>query len=54
MKFGPFLGLGFLLVVLWLAGFVFFHVAGFFLYLLLVFAIVSFLIHVLYSPGKPA
>ncbi len=45
MRFGPFLGLAILLFLLWIGGFVFFHVAGFFIHLLLVFALISLLAH---------
>jgi hypothetical protein len=54
MKFGPFIGLGLLLFVVWLTAFVFFHVAGALIHLLLFFAVVCFLIHVLFRPGTPA
>jgi Family of unknown function (DUF5670) len=45
MRFGPFLGLAMLLVILWITGFVFFHVAGFLIHLLLIFAVISLLAH---------
>jgi hypothetical protein len=35
------------LVVLWLGGFLMFHVAGFAIHLLLIFAVISFVIHFL-------
>jgi hypothetical protein len=50
MRFGPFLGLAILLVVLWAGGFVVFHVAGFLIHLLLIFAVISVIIH-LFSGG---
>jgi hypothetical protein len=34
-----------LLLVLWAGGFLFFHVAGFLIHLLLIFAVVSLLVH---------
>jgi len=40
-----FLGLAILLFALWVGGFVVFHTAGFFIHLLLVFAVISLLIH---------
>jgi len=46
VRFGPFLGLAILLVILWICGFVFFHVAGFLIHLLLIFAVISLLAHV--------
>jgi hypothetical protein len=50
MRFGPFLGLAILLVVLWAGGFVVFHIAGFLIHLLLIFAVISVIIH-LFSGG---
>ncbi|HXE09531.1 MAG TPA: lmo0937 family membrane protein [Acidobacteriaceae bacterium] len=40
-----FLILAIVLVVAWLAGFVVFHTAGFLIHLLLIFAVISFIIH---------
>jgi len=45
MRFGPFLGLALLLLVLWLGGFLFFHVASGLIHLLLLFAIISVVVH---------
>ena len=45
MRFGPFLGLAILLLVLWAGGFLFFHVAGGLIHLLLLFALVSIVVH---------
>jgi Family of unknown function (DUF5670) len=45
MRFGPFLLIAFLLFILWMGGFVFFHVAGFLIHLLLLFAIISLVAH---------
>jgi hypothetical protein len=45
MRFGPFLGIALLLVVLWAGGFIFFHVAGFLIHLLLIFAVISLIVH---------
>jgi hypothetical protein len=53
MRFGPFLGLAILLFILWIGGFVFFHVAGFLIHLLLIFALISLVIH-LFSGSKTA
>jgi hypothetical protein len=50
MRFGPFLGLAILLVILWAGGFVFFHVAGFMIHLLLICAVISLIVH-LFSGG---
>ena len=41
MRFGPFLGLAILLIILWVGGFVVFHVAHFLLHLLLIFAVIG-------------
>jgi hypothetical protein len=45
MRFGPFLGIALVLFLLWIGGFVFFHVAGFLIHLLLIFAVISLVIH---------
>jgi len=45
MRFGPFLGLALILFVFWIGGFVMFHVASFLIHLLLVFAVISLVIH---------
>ena len=42
-----FLGIGILLILLWLGGFLVFHTAGFLIHVLLIFAVVSFLFHFL-------
>lgn len=53
MRFGAFLGIAILLFVLWIGGFVVFHVAGFLIHLLLIFAVIALLIH-LFSGSKSA
>ena len=40
-----FLGLAVVLLVLWLLGFVAFHVAGGLIHLLILFAVISFVVH---------
>jgi hypothetical protein len=45
MRVGPFLVVGILLFVMWIAGFLVFHIAGFFLHLVILFAVISFVIH---------
>lgn len=45
MRFGPFLGIAIVLLVLWLGGFLMFHVASGLIHLLLLFAIISFVVH---------
>jgi hypothetical protein len=42
-----FLGIGILLIVLWLGGFLIFHTAGFLIYMLLMLAVMSFVFHFL-------
>ena len=54
MRFGPFLGLAILLVVLWVGGFVVFHIAGFLIHLLLIFAVISVIIHLFSSGARTA
>jgi hypothetical protein len=39
------IGIGILLLVLWAGGFFAFHVAGFFIHILLICAVVSFILH---------
>jgi hypothetical protein len=45
MRFGPFLGIAILLMILWLGGFLMFHVAGGLIHLLLLFAVISLIVH---------
>jgi hypothetical protein len=45
MRFGPFLIISLLLLVLWLGGFLMFHVASGLIHLLLLFAVISFVAH---------
>jgi Family of unknown function (DUF5670) len=47
MRFGPFLVISLLLLILWAGGFLMFHVASGLIHLLLLFAVVSFLAHLL-------
>lgn len=42
-----FIGIGILLLLLWLGGFVMFHTAGFLIHILLVLAVISFVFHFL-------
>jgi hypothetical protein len=51
VRFGPFLGIALLLFVLWLGGFLMFHIAGFFIHLLLIFAVIALVVH-LFSGSK--
>lgn len=45
MRFGPFLIIALLLFLLWIGGFVVFHVAGALIHLLLLIAIISLVVH---------
>ena len=45
MRFGPFLIIAILLFIIWIGGFVAFHVAGALIHLLLLFALISLVIH---------
>jgi Family of unknown function (DUF5670) len=53
MRFGIFLGLALLLFFVWIGAFVFLHVAGFLIHLLLIFAVLSLVIH-LFTGSKNA
>jgi hypothetical protein len=50
MRFGPFLAIALLLLVIWAGGFVFFHVAGFLIHILLILAVISLLVHLFMGP----
>lgn len=45
MRFGPFLIIAILLAVIWAGSFVAFHVAGALIHLLLLFALISLVLH---------
>jgi len=53
MRFGPFLLIALLLMFVWAGSFLMFHVASGLIHLLLLFAIISFVIH-LFSGSKTA
>jgi hypothetical protein len=53
MRFGPFLVIALLLLILWAGGFLMFHVASGLIHLLLLFALVSFVVH-LFSGARAA
>jgi len=53
MRFGPFLVIALLLAIVWAGSFVMFHVASGLIHLLLLFAIISLVIH-LFSGSKTA
>ena len=45
MRFGPFLMISLLLLILWAGGFLMFHVASGLIHLLLLFAVISLVVH---------
>jgi hypothetical protein len=45
--FGPFMVIAFLLLLMWAGGFLLFHVASGLIHLLLLFAVISFVLHLL-------
>ena len=45
MRFGPFLAIALLLFILWIGGFLVFHVASALIHLLLLVAIISLVVH---------
>jgi hypothetical protein len=45
MRFGPFLVIALLLLIVWAGGFLMFHVAGGLIHLLLLFAVISLVAH---------
>ncbi|HZW93943.1 MAG TPA: lmo0937 family membrane protein [Candidatus Eremiobacteraceae bacterium] len=47
MRLGPFLVIALLLLILWAGGFLMFHVASGLIHLLLLFAVISFVAHLL-------
>jgi len=50
MRFGPFLGIAILLFIIWIVGFVAFHVASFLIHVLLILAVISLIAHFLMGP----
>jgi hypothetical protein len=47
-----FLGIAAVLVVLWLVGFLAFHVAGFFIHILLILAVISLVLNFIGGRGR--
>jgi hypothetical protein len=45
MRVGPYLIVGVLLLVIWLAGLIFFHATGFVIHIFLICGLISFVIH---------
>ena len=45
--FGPFMVIAFLLLLMWAGGFLLFHIASGLIHLLLLFAVISFVVHLL-------
>jgi uncharacterized protein DUF5670 len=50
MRFGPFMLIAFLLLLMWVGGFLFFHIASGLIHLLLLFALISFVVHLFSGP----
>jgi len=53
MRFGPFLVIAMLLLILWAGAFLMFHIASGLIHLLLLFALISFVAH-LFMGTRPA
>ena len=53
MRFGPFLVIALLLLILWAGSFLMFHIASGLIHLLLLFALLSFVVH-LFSGARAA
>jgi hypothetical protein len=53
MRFGPFLVVALLLLIVWAGGFLMFHIASGLIHLLLLFAVISFVAH-LFMGSRPA
>jgi hypothetical protein len=49
MRFGPFLVIALLLLIVWAGGFLMFHLASGLIHLLLLFAVISFVAHLILS-----
>ena len=49
MRLGPFLFVGVFLLLIWIGGFVIFHVAGALFHLFILFAIISFVMHLFWA-----
>jgi hypothetical protein len=45
MRFGPFLAIALLLFILWIGGFLVFHVASGLIHILLLIAVISLIVH---------
>jgi hypothetical protein len=45
MRFGPFMVIAFLLLLMWAGGFLLFHVASGLIHVLLLFAVISLVVH---------
>lgn len=52
MRFGPLLGIAILLFILWIGGFLMFHIAGFLIHLLLVFAVIALIVHLVRGSAR--
>ncbi|MFZ0638554.1 MAG: lmo0937 family membrane protein [Candidatus Acidiferrales bacterium] len=52
MRFGPFLAIALILIVVWICAFVLFHIASALIHLLLLFAVIAFIIHLVSTPKR--
>ena len=48
------IGIAIVLLLLWIGGFVMFHVAGFLIHILLILAVISFILHFVFSRRSAA
>ena len=51
MRLGPFLFVGVFLLLIWIGAFVIFHVVGALFHLLILFAVISFVMHLFWARG---
>jgi len=54
MRFGPFLLIAILLFVVWLGGFILFHVASALIHLVLLIAVIALFLHFFTGPTRTA
>lgn len=52
MRFGPFLGIALILLLLWAGGFLMYHTAGFLIHILLILAVISLVVHLFAGPKR--
>jgi uncharacterized protein DUF5670 len=51
---GMWIGIAIVLLLLWVGGFVMFHVAGFFIHILLILAVISLILHFVFGRRSAA